>query len=136
MKKGHAATLEPGDDLNLSLDADLLMPAAVEPHAKAAIANLPGLKVTVKKTKLINDGLDGHLLRMDVDIVNDSERVLKSIDLFLEDSNGNKYPVCGGPDEESEFIFDVEPHGEKNTRLYFQVAWPKAEADACLAKSQ
>jgi hypothetical protein len=125
MKKGHAATLEPGDDLNLSLDADLLMPAAVEPAPKPKMANLRGLDFNVKKSKLIKDGLDGHLVRMDVSIVNRSNRTLRSIDLYLADSNGNMNPICSGPDEEDDPMFTLEPGTQKDARLFFEVKWPK-----------
>ena len=123
-KKGPKATLEPGDELNMAFDTDLLMPAAVEPH-KTHFANMRGLDIKIKKTKLVKDGLDGHVLRMDVNIANDSDRVLKSIDLFLEDTNGNRYPIVAGPDEASEFLFELDPHTQKETRLYFEVEWPK-----------
>ncbi len=125
MRKGHAAVLEPGDDLNLSLDGDLLMPAAVEATAKPKSANLEGLDIKVKKTKVVEDGLDGKLLCMDVLIDNHSNRIMKSIDLFIEDTNGNRDPVCGGPEEESDYLFSVEPHSQRSARLFFQVHWPK-----------
>jgi hypothetical protein len=124
MKKGPKATLEPGDDLNMSFDSDLLMPAAVEPHKKH-IANLAGLTVKINKTKMCRDGLGGNMLRMDVTVENDTDRTLASSDLFLEDSNGNRNPLVGGPEEDSEFLFDIDPHTEKQARLYFEVQWPK-----------
>jgi hypothetical protein len=126
MHKGHAATMEPGEDLNLALDTDLLMPAAVEANAKPQTANnLEGLDIQVKKTKLLKDGLDGHLMQVDVKIVNNSTKTLKSIDLYLEDTNGNRNAICSGPDIEQEYIFAVEPRSHRDMRLYFQVQWPK-----------
>jgi hypothetical protein len=124
MKKGPKASLEPGDDLNMSFDSDLLMPAAVEPHKKQ-FANLAGLKVKINKAKLCRDGLEGHMLRLDVTIDNDTDHTLNSVDLFLEDSNANRYALVGGPEEDSEFLFEVDPHTQKQTRLYFDVQWPK-----------
>jgi hypothetical protein len=124
-KRGHAATLEPGEELNLKLDYDLLMPAAVEPTAKAPPPSIQGLKIKVKKTKVVDDGLDGHMMRVDASIVNHSNRTLKSIDLFLEDANGNRCPITGGLEEDSEYLFDVEPQSARNVRMYFAVRWPK-----------
>lgn len=125
MKKGHAAVLEPGDDLNLALDSDLLLPAAVEQTTKAPSQNLYGLDIKVKKTKIVADGLDGKLLCMDVHIDNRSHTVVRSIDLFVEDTEGNRDPIVGGPDAESQYIFRVEPNTEFNGKIFFQVHWPK-----------
>ena len=124
MKKGPKASLEPGDDLNMSFDSDLLMPAAVEPHKKQ-FANIPGLKIKINKTKMCHDGLEGQMMRLDVTIDNDTDRILNSVDLFLEDTNGNRYALIGGPEEDSDFLFEVDPHTEKQARLYFEVQWPK-----------
>lgn len=123
---GHKAYLEPGDDLNMSFDADLLMPAAVDAGPKKVAHNLSGLQIQIKKSKIVHDGLDGEMLRLDTVISNDSDRLLKSIDLFVEDANGNRYGLCAGPDaESSEFFFEVEPHTEKVARLYFPLQYPK-----------
>lgn len=125
MKKGRSAYLEPGDDLNLSIDTDLLMPALTEPTKKVATNNLEGLTIKVNKSKTIRDGLGGSFLRLDVDIVNNSNRTLSSIDLFARDSNGNKYSVSMGPEEDSGFNFTLAPNEEKSTRLYFNSEYPK-----------
>ncbi|MGH9547926.1 MAG: hypothetical protein ACRD3W_01075, partial [Terriglobales bacterium] len=125
MHKGHQAYLEPGDDLNMHFDKDLLLPAATAPTPKSKIDTIGGLDVHIKKSKLISDGLDGHLMRMDVTIVNNSRKRLKSIDLFLEDSNGNRCPLCAGPEEDSDFLFEVAPHSTQTSRLYFQIEFPK-----------
>jgi hypothetical protein len=124
MKHGHAAELEPGQDLNMQINSDLLMPAAVE--AKAKLTTAPsGVAITINRSKLINDGLDGHLLRLDVKIQNGTSHPLNSIDLYVEDSNGNRNSLCEGLEDNAEYIFKVEPHEVKNARLYFQVEWPK-----------
>jgi hypothetical protein len=125
MKKGDRATLEPGDDLNLSIDTDLLLPALSEPTKKAANMNLDGLSIEVGKTKIIKDGLDGHFIRMDVTIDNNSDRKLSAIDLYLRDSNGNKYPVGMGPGDDSEFLFTLEPYSSLQTKLFFATEYPK-----------
>ncbi len=128
MEKGPKATLEPGDDLNLSIDADLLLPAAVEPTVKKRTQDeTPGLNIEIEKSKLVKDGLGGHLLRLDVNISNETNKRFKSIDLFLEDSNGNRQSLVGGPDdmEASETLFTVEPGTDQRIRLWFPVEWPK-----------
>jgi hypothetical protein len=130
MDKGKKAVLEPGDNLNMNIDTDLLMPAAVEPVAKAGSQNLDGLSVDVERSKLLKDGLDGHLLRLDVVVFNDSDKDLNSIDLYMEDGNGNRNPVCNGIDidfENNEFLFSIRPHTKKKTRLNFQVEYPKLQ---------
>lgn len=129
MKKGARATLEPGDDLNMSFDSDLLMPAAQEPVAKAKVQNRKGVDIQILKSKMLKDGLDGHLLRLDVLITNYSKKPLNSIDLYLVDSEGNKCPICGGPEEFDEFLFQVDPVSEKEARVYFQVEWPKLKRE-------
>lgn len=125
MKRGERATLEPGDDLNLSIDTDLLLPALSEPTKKVANLNLDGLSIEVGKTKVIKDGLDGHFIRMDVTIDNNSDRKLSAIDLYLRDTNGNKYPVGMGPGDDSEFLFTLEPYSSLETKLFFATEYPK-----------
>jgi hypothetical protein len=125
MKRGERATLEPGDDLNLSIDTDLLLPALAEPTKKVANLNLEGLSIEVGKTKVIKDGLDGHFIRMDVTIDNNSDRKLSAIDLYLRDTNGNKYPVGMGPGDDSEFLFTLEPYSSLETKLFFATEYPK-----------
>ncbi len=125
MKRGERATLEPGDDLNLSIDTDLLLPALAEPTKKVANLNLEGLSIEVGKTKVIKDGLEGHFIRMDVTIDNNSDRKLSAIDLYLRDTNGNKYPVGMGPGDDSEFLFTLEPYSSLQTKLFFATEYPK-----------
>ncbi len=130
MDKGKKAVLEPGDNLNMQIDTDLLMPAAVEPVAKSGSQNLEGLDVEVERSKLLKDGIDGHILRLDVVVQNDSDYELKSIDLFMEDGNGNRNPVCTGVDidfENTEYLFSIKPHSRKKMRLNFQVEFPKLQ---------
>lgn len=124
-KKGTHASLEPGDDLNLSIDTDLLMPALTEPTKKVASNNLEGLSIEVEKRKVVKDGLGGSFLRLDVNIQNHSEKRLNAIDLFARDANGNKYPTSMGPEEDSGFDFIMEPYSGLRTRLYFNTEYPK-----------
>jgi len=124
MKRGDKATLEPGDDLNLSINSDLLLPTLTEPTVKVN-NNLEGLAVVVGKTKIMGDGLDGHFIRIDVVIDNNSDRKLSAIDLYLRDANGNKYPVAMGPGDDSEFLFNLDPFSSLKTRLYFASEYPK-----------
>jgi hypothetical protein len=125
MKRGPHAVLEPGDDLNMSIDSDMLLPAAVEPTVKAPPPSTPGLEIEILKSKLVKDGLDGHVLALDAAITNNTDYRLKSIDLFLEDDNGRRFPVCAGPEDDCELIFDVNPHSIRRIHFNFQVDYPK-----------
>lgn len=124
-KKGPHAVLEPGDDLNMSIDCDMLLPAAVEPGPKKAPNNLPGLEVEILKSKVVKDGLDGHNLRIEMLVTNDTDVRLKSIDLYLKDDNGSEFPVVSGDQDDEEFLFDVDPHSVKRISLDFQMEYPK-----------
>ncbi len=70
---------------------------------KAAIANLPGLKVTDQENQTYPNG---RARRADcrawtwTSSTTGGERDAQSIDLFLEDSNGNQYPVWADRTEE------------------------------------
>lgn len=125
MRKGPKATLEPGDDLNLSIDTDLLMPAAVDPKPKRPFTNLEGLEISIDKCKTKKDNLEGHLKILDLTIDNNTRHRLESIDMFIEDSNGNRHPVAAGLDEDSHFLFTVEPHSMHSMKVTFRVEFPK-----------
>jgi hypothetical protein len=129
MDKGHPAQLEPGDDLNMQIDADLLLPAAVEPTAKGEDKYLlPGLEIKVEKTKLIKDGLGGHILRVQMIVRNNSNRELNSVDAFCEDTNGTRNPLCMGSEidvETNDYIFNIYPHHSKRCNVSFQIEYPK-----------
>lgn len=124
MKRGTAATLEPGDNLNLSIDTDLLMPVLTEPTKKIAFKNLEGLEVEVKASKILKDKILGNQLRLDVLITNNSNKRLSSMDLYLLDSNKNKCPIGQGKDEDSGYMFTLEPTSSIETRLYFNTEYP------------
>jgi hypothetical protein len=129
MKRGHAAWLEPGDGLNLSIDTDMVMPALQAPtkHVSAKATNVPGIKIDVLKTKVLKNGIGGYFIRMDVNIDNESDMTLQAIDLYLVDTNKNKCPLAGGAenDDGSTFLFQLEPNSSLRSRLYFDVEYPK-----------
>ena len=125
MRKGPKATLEPGDDLNMVIDSDLLMPAAIDKGSKNKIVELPDLRIKIEKNKVASDGVGGHFVTLDATLTNDGETDLSSIDLFLEDTNGNRYPLCSSPEEDSQFLFHLEPHSEKHVHLSFLTPYPK-----------
>lgn len=130
MRKGPKARLEPGDDLNMQIDTDLLMPAAAEPVAKKDSGNIPGVNIQVEKSKILKDGLEGYILRLDVVVHNDSPQTLSSMDVFMEDGNGTRNPVCAGAEtdfENTEYLFTVPAHSTKKLRLNFQVEYPKLQ---------
>ncbi len=130
MDKGKKAVLEPGDNLNMQIDTDLLMPGAVEPTVKARSPYLEGLTIDVEKSKVIKDGLEGHIVRLDVIVNNDSDKELKSIDLYMEDGNGNRSPLCNGIEldlESTEYLFTLKPHTRRKMRMNFQSEFPKLQ---------
>ncbi len=124
LRKGRVAVLEPGDDLNMSIDCDLLMTAAVEPKPKKD-PKLEGLDIDVITAKIIKDGLEGHCLRVDAYICNNTKYRLSSIDLYLEDDNGGRFPVCTSMEEEAEILFRIDPYSTKHVLFNFQVEFPK-----------
>jgi hypothetical protein len=123
--KGANAVLEPGDDMNMQIDTDLLMPAAVEATVKSGPNNRPGVTIKVVSSKLIGDGFGGHILRVTIDVDNQSDESLNSIDLFAEDSNGTRLPLVAGPDDTSEFLFEVEPQSSRREVINFEVEYHK-----------
>jgi hypothetical protein len=127
MKHGAAATLEPGDDLNMNFDADLLMQASTSPTIKRAQENKKGVDVKILKAKLMRDGLSGKILRVEANIENSTADPLNSIDLFCEDTNGTRLPLVGGAevDDSSSFMFTVEPYSRQHMVLNFLVEYPK-----------
>lgn len=125
MRKGPKATLEPGDDLNLRIDTDLLMPMTVEPTPKKAPPAIAGLKIDIESVKKVNDGIGSKLMKMDVAINNETAKRFYSIDLFLEDSNGNRDSLSSGGGFDSEINFTIEPNTYNHKRLYFNMEWPK-----------
>ncbi len=125
MRKGPKATLEPGDDLNLRIDTDLLMPMTVEPTPKKAPPAIAGLKIDIESVKKVNDGVGSKLMKMDVAINNETAKRFYSIDLFLEDSNGNRDSLSSGGGFDSEISFTIEPNTYNHKRLYFNMEWPK-----------
>lgn len=124
-KRGPHAVLEPGDEFAMSIDTDLLIPAASSPTAKAPPANMPGLEMEVISKKIIKDGLGGHLMRLDTSICNKSHRKLSSIDLFLEDDLGNRCPLTPDIDEDAQEVFYVQPLSMNRIICTFQVQYPK-----------
>jgi hypothetical protein len=123
--KGANAVLEPGDDMNMQIDTDLLMPGAVEATAKAGPNNKPGVQIKIASSKIIGDGFGGHILRVDISVDNQTDESLNSIDLFAEDSNGTRMPLVAGPEDTSEFLFEVEPHSTRHEVVNFEVEFHK-----------
>jgi hypothetical protein len=128
LRHGSEAVLEPGDDLNMEIDTDLLVPAATAPTAKPPTTNFPGLQIKVNKTKVKKDGLDGYELLADLYITNNTNQTLQSIDLYLEDDNDNKYQIVAGDDDDhASMMFTVEPYSEQRVRCDFAIEYPKVK---------
>lgn len=125
-EKGPRAVLEPGDDLNMAIDSDLLMPAAVEPKVRPKTFTLEGLDLSIKKVKTKKDNLAGgcYFKILDVSIDNNTDQRLNSIDCYLLDSEGRKHPLTAGLEEDSEFVFHVEPNSISQHKLSFRVDFP------------
>lgn len=126
MKRGKPAVLEPGDNLNMTIDADLLMPVATKPSPKKIPKHVDGLSVDVLKSKQVSDGLGGQLLKLDLSIDNNTKYTLRGIDFYLEDSNGNHGALSlSQDDEESELNFIIHPYSMETMRMHFQMEFPK-----------
>lgn len=125
LRRGPQAVLEPGDDLNIAIDADFLLPAALEYPAKKPEPHLPGLEVEILNSKVKKDGLGGHYLQLETVITNETDRRFSSLDLWLEDDNGQRFPVSTSFDEDSEVNFQVEPRSITRIKFAFQVEFPK-----------
>jgi hypothetical protein len=124
LKRGPAAVLEPGDDLNMSIKSDLLLPAAAQPRPHVITEN-PFVQIEILKSKMKKDGLDGHLLELKTRITNNSDERLQSIDLYLQDDNNNRLPVIAGTTFDSEEVFEIDPHSTRTVSFSFQVEYPK-----------
>jgi hypothetical protein len=128
MRKGPHAVLEPGDDLNMEIDTDLLVPAATAPTAKLPNTNFPGLQMKINKTKVKKDGLEGYDLLLDFVVYNDTNNRLNSIDLYVEDDNNNRYQVVAGDDDDyTDMMFSVEPYSEQRIKCNFSIEYPKVK---------
>ncbi len=123
-KRGPKPVLEPGDDLNMSIDMDLLMPATVAPTKKKELT-VGGLNMQVTGKKRVDDGLGNKLLRLDMQIENNTSHPFKSINMFLLDTNGNMNPISAGAGWDGEMMFTIQPHSVQTVRVYFQMEWPK-----------
>lgn len=127
MKHGPQAVLEPGDDLNMEIDTDLLIPAATAPTVKAPITNFPGLQISVLRTKIKKDGLDGYDLTVDANVNNNTNIRLQSIDLYVEDENANRYQVGAGDEDGAEMLFNIDPFSERMVKCNFSVEFNKVK---------
>lgn len=126
LRHGKEAVLEPGDDLNMEIDTDLLLPAASKPMVKPPDLNIPGMEIEIRKLKAVKDGLDGHQMRVDMVINNHTKRRLRSIELFLEDDNGARFGIVGDADSDAtKVLFDVDPMSTKRVFCDFEYEFPK-----------
>jgi hypothetical protein len=126
LRHGPEAVLEPGDDLNMEIDTDMLVPAATAPTVPTPLAHVAGVDINIMSTKIIKDGLDGYQLRLKAQVENNSKRRLQSIDLFIEDDNGQRFPVVADTREESsDMLFTIDPYTSKLMNVDFTVEFPK-----------
>lgn len=124
LKKGTVARLEPGDTLNLNIDTNLLLPIAQAPKPKV-LSKIKGLYLNASKVKVIDDGVNGKLLKLELTIVNKSDKTIKSIDMFIEDSNGNRCPLMQPLEDTSDYQFSIEPYTMEKLTLTFECEYPK-----------
>ncbi len=125
LRRGSKAVLEPGDDLNMEIDRDLLLPAAIESESRMPPPRLEGLEINILRSKVRKDGLGGYLATYQAQIINNTERRLDSLGLFLEDGSGNRLLLAEGADQDAELIFHVEPYSIKQVKLSFNLEFPK-----------
>lgn len=123
--RGPAAVLEPGDEFQMAIDADLLVPGATTPTPKKPPTSLPGLSFETIETKVVKDGLGGRIMRVDGYITNRTHKRLNSIHLFIEDELGHRYPVTPDLVDNSDTLFYIEPLSCQRMRCAFQLEFPK-----------
>lgn len=124
-KRGPHAVLEPGDEFNMSINMDMLIPAATTPTPKKPPISLPGFEMEVLNKKTIKNGFGGHMIRIESVFTNHSHKKLNSIDLFLEDELGNRAPVSPDIDEEAQELFHINPLSITKIVCTFDVQFPK-----------
>lgn len=126
MRKGPKATLEPGDDLNMRINTDLLIPIAQKPSIhKKGPPEVEGLNIRILKMKKKRDGLGNKVLFLDLSVDNSTSKRFKSIDLFAEDSNGNRNALSSAGGFEETISFEIEPHSLRRLKICFTLEWPK-----------
>jgi hypothetical protein len=126
-KKGYPAVLEPGVPLNMNIDTDLIMPATSKPTVKAPPPRVDGLSIAVRKTKRKSDGINNTVMKIDMDVDNETKHRFTSANFYLQDGLGNMNPVsCFGDDiDKDDYNFEVEPHSSRSMTVYFAMTWPK-----------
>ena len=124
-RRGDKAVLEPGDEFSMHIDKDLLIPGATAPTPKKPPITIKGFDLQVLSKKTVKDGFGGYMIRVDAELENFSHKKLSSLDLFLEDDNGNRDPVCPDVDVEAEELFYVQPLSRQRILCSFAVQFPK-----------
>lgn len=125
-RRGKDAVLEPGDEFQMAIDTDLLIPAATNPSPKKPPISLPGLEIELVKKKTFKDPLGGgRMWRLELSVLNQTRHRLNSIDLFLEDELGNRYPVAPDIDDETETVFHIDPLCTTHVSVAFRCEFPK-----------
>lgn len=126
-KKGYPAVLEPGVPLNMNIDTDLIMPATTKPTVKAPPKKVDGLEIVIRKVKRKADGLNNTLLRVDMDVDNETRHRFRAANFYLEDSLGNLNAVSPffDNDDKEDYNFEIEPHSSQSMTVYFAMTWPK-----------
>lgn len=128
-KKGHPAVLEPGVPLNMSIDTDLIMPATSRPTVKAPPKTVEGLSIHIRKIKRKDDGLNNTVLKVEMDVDNETKHRFTSANFYLEDGLGNLNPVSTYGDDSDmdadDYNFEIDPHSSRNMIVYFNMTWPK-----------
>ncbi len=124
-KRGAQAVLEPGDEFSMSIDTDMLIPAATKPTVKAPPPQIHGFEMEVLSKKVIKDGFGGHMIRLEAFFTNTSNKHLKSIDMFLEDDLGNRFPVSPDVDDDAQQVFFISPLSQQKIVVTFSVEHPK-----------
>ena len=93
--------------------------------AKPKPNNIAGVNVEIIKSKIINDGLDEHLLRLDCQISNNTDKPLDSIDFLSRTARATAVLCAADWKTNQNSFYGVDPYTKRQARCYFQVEFPK-----------
>jgi len=142
VKKGQAGRLMPGDEIQINLEQNVVMPVA-EPIAEQApeVFAATGLNLNIYKKKLLQDELGKAVLVLDIEVINHTNKTLFGND-FLLYGPYNRVIYPGGlsiqsMDEGSELLDNfslkqIRPGEQIKSQIAFEIDFPGFEHSLAL----